>query len=94
MSLDNANNYLITRVLQLVSIIKNNLINKLNTIYKKVVSRKSIYLRRFFLFVLLVVEYVEFYLLCLLSNTSNFVCFVCYRTCRTRLLVCRTMLAY
>jgi len=29
--------------LQLVSIIKSNLINKLNTIYKRVVSRESIY---------------------------------------------------
>jgi len=43
MSLSNVSNYLITRICNFVSIIKNNLINKLNTIYKKVVSKESIY---------------------------------------------------
>jgi len=57
--------------LQLVSIIENNLINKLNTIYKKVVSKKSIYTKEILLtcyicyqiyrvlLALFVVEYVE-----------------------------------
>jgi len=57
--------------LQLVSIIENNLINKLNTIYKKVVSKRSIYTKEILLvcyiccqvyrtlFALFVVKYIE-----------------------------------
>ncbi len=46
--------------LQLVSIIENNLIDKLNTIYKRVVSKRSIYIiKRFFLLAIFAVEYIE-----------------------------------
>ena len=81
------------KILQFVSIIKSNLINKFNTIYKESYLRNLYILRRFFLFVIFVVEHVELYLFCLLLNISNFVCFVCCQICRTRLLACRAMFA-
>ena len=61
--------------------IESNLINKLNTIYKGVVSRESIYIK----------EDSSCSLDSLLSM-SSFVRFVRCRTCRTRPLACRAML--
>ena len=57
--------------LQLVSIIKNNLINELNTIYKEVVFREFIYTKK-----------DSFSSLCSLSNMSSFARFVRCQTCR------------
>ncbi len=86
--------------LQLVSIIENNLINKLNTIYKRVVSKKSIYTKKILLvcyicyqiyrtlLALFAVKYIEFCLLCLLSSISSLSTSVSSNTC---LLVYRAM---
>jgi len=72
--------------LQLVSIIENNLINKLNTIYKKVVSRKSIYTKKDFFCLL--------YLLSSISNSAYFVCCQIYRALFVLLAVKHIELVY
>jgi len=73
MSLNNVSNYLITRSCNFVIVIVSKNLNKLNTIYKKVVFENLYIKRDSSLFIIFVVEYIKYCLLNLLSNISNIV---------------------
>jgi len=72
MSLDNISNHLVTRICSLISIIKSNLINKLNTTYKKVVSKEILYIKED--------SFCLLYSLSNMSSSTRFVCCQIYRT--------------